>query len=89
MLDGNNGLTKQAGISLRMVNCKYFLKNAALTAIHAHISLWNGFGHLPEKYSKTKYKITVTVTPNNILIFNQRFRLVCSHLRIKLTIAPI
>jgi hypothetical protein len=25
-----------------MVNWKYFLKNAALTAIHAHISLWNG-----------------------------------------------
>jgi hypothetical protein len=25
-----------------MVNWKYFLKNAALTAILAHISLWNG-----------------------------------------------
>jgi hypothetical protein len=25
-----------------MVNWKYFLKNAALTAIHAHIRLWNG-----------------------------------------------
>jgi hypothetical protein len=65
-----------------MVNWKYFLKNAAHTAIHAHISLWSGFGHLPEKYyfvsvvasnMLTKYKITVTVTPNNILIFNQRF----------------
>jgi hypothetical protein len=29
---------KQAGINLRMVNWKYFLKNAVLTAIHAHIS---------------------------------------------------
>ena len=27
------------------VNWKYFLKNAALTAIHAHKSLWNGFEH--------------------------------------------
>ena len=25
-----------------MVKWKYFLKNAALTAINAHISLWNG-----------------------------------------------
>jgi hypothetical protein len=41
---------KQAGISLRMVSWKYFLKNAAIIAIHAHISLWNGFGHLPKKY---------------------------------------
>jgi hypothetical protein len=41
---------KQAGINLRMVNRKYFLKNAALTAIHAHISLWNEFEHMPEKY---------------------------------------
>jgi hypothetical protein len=43
ILGGNNGLTekfslqfsldrKQAGISLRMVNWKYFLKNAALIA---------------------------------------------------------
>jgi hypothetical protein len=58
---GNNGLTgkfglqfsldrKQAGISLRLVVWNNFLKNAALTAIHAHISLWNGFEHLPEKY---------------------------------------
>jgi hypothetical protein len=42
---------KQAGINLRMVNWNYFLKNAALTAIHANISFLNGFGHLPEKYS--------------------------------------
>jgi hypothetical protein len=41
---------KQAGKNLRMANWKYFLKNATLTAIHAHICLWNGFGHLPEKY---------------------------------------
>jgi hypothetical protein len=34
-----------------MVNWKYFVKNAALTATHAHISLGNGFAHLPEKYS--------------------------------------
>jgi hypothetical protein len=27
---------------MRMVSWKYFLKNATLTAIHAHISLWNG-----------------------------------------------
>jgi hypothetical protein len=33
-----------------MVNWKYFLKKAALTAVHAHINLSNGFGHLPEKY---------------------------------------
>jgi hypothetical protein len=33
---------KQAGINLCMVNWKYFLNNSALTAIHAHISLWNG-----------------------------------------------
>jgi hypothetical protein len=33
-----------------MANWKFFLKIAALTAIDAHINLWNGFGHLPEKY---------------------------------------
>jgi hypothetical protein len=33
---------KQTGINLHIVNWKYFLKNSALTAIHAHISLWNG-----------------------------------------------
>jgi hypothetical protein len=36
---------KQAGIYLRIVNWKYYLKNAALTSIHAYISLWNGFEH--------------------------------------------
>jgi hypothetical protein len=43
---------KQAGKNLAMVNFnwKYFLKYATLTAIHAHISLWNVFGHLPKKY---------------------------------------
>jgi hypothetical protein len=41
---------KQAGKNLRMVKWKYFLKYATLTAIHAHISLWNAFGHLPKKY---------------------------------------
>jgi nitric oxide reductase large subunit len=35
---------------LGMVNWKYFLKTTALTAIHAHICLWNVFGHLPKKY---------------------------------------
>jgi hypothetical protein len=40
----------QAGINLRMVNWRYFLKNASLKAILAHISLWNGFGHLLKKY---------------------------------------
>jgi hypothetical protein len=25
-----------------------FSQIAALTASHAHISIWNGFGHLPE-----------------------------------------
>ena len=42
---------KQAGINLRKVNWNYFLENDELTAIHANISLWNGFGDLPEKYS--------------------------------------
>jgi hypothetical protein len=55
-----------------MVNWKYFLKNAALTAIHAHISLWNGiwinWNSGIASNMLTKYKITVT--PNNILMFN-------------------
>jgi hypothetical protein len=38
---------KQAGKNLRMViNWKYYLKNAAITGIHAHISLWNGIWKL-------------------------------------------
>jgi hypothetical protein len=40
---------KTSAINFRMANWNYFLKIAALTAIDAHISLWNGFGHLPQK----------------------------------------
>jgi hypothetical protein len=64
-----------------MDNWKYFLKNAALTAIHVHIILNSNsnfklnihFVSVVASNMLTKYKITVIVIPNNILIFNQRF----------------
>jgi hypothetical protein len=45
-----------------MVNWKYIVKNAAFTAIHAHISLWNGFGRLLEKYSI--FNLVSEIAPN-------------------------